>query len=235
MKCYFDGSVGGKADEWLTLGGLAAPDSTWALIQPRWMEMLGDREPIAPYVHMTDLITGNHGFKGRDGWTKPKVRQLVSDVVNLLGSVPPSNLCAFACAIDVRAHRRLRGEGYQIDPPSVVCAHLGLGKLLEWYTARHSLEVSHLFYDQNEPFIRPIRREWLKSINPKKRIVDDLFWGRIANVQPVLMKDTPGIQAADVIAWSFARRLRNQPNDEWSTLATTLVGNRRQRGILTCT
>src|ERR1700722_12652109 len=61
MNCYFDGSVGDKLEKWLTLGGLAAPNSTWDFIQQRWAEMLGNREPIAPYVHMTDLITGNQG------------------------------------------------------------------------------------------------------------------------------------------------------------------------------
>ena len=125
MNCYFDGSVGGKSDEWLTLGGIAAPDSTWTTLQDQWKVMLSDRDPAAPYVHMTDLITGNREFRSTEGWTPVKVKRLVSDVITLMGSTPPANLCAFACAIDVKAHKRLLKEGYDIGDPAVICAQLG--------------------------------------------------------------------------------------------------------------
>jgi hypothetical protein len=235
MKCHFDGSVGGYSDEWLTLGGFAATDATWATIDKQWKSMLRDRYPIAPYVHMTDLITGNDPFERKAGWTDCKVEGLVSDIQTLLGSIPTSNLCAFACSIDMKARKRLIAEGYQITDPAVICAENGIGRLLKWYDDRHPLELAHLFYDQNEPFIRSIRRRWLKVVGNKKLVTDELFWGRIANVQPVCMHDTPGIQAADVVAWAFTRRIRNEGGDPWANLANTMIGSRQGAGILTCT
>jgi hypothetical protein len=49
------------------------------------------------------------------------------------------------------------------------------------------------------------------------------------------MQETPGIQIADLIAWSFVRRLQNEPNDRWARLASTLLGGRFGSGVLTCT
>lgn len=235
MNCYFDGSIGGQHDAWLTLGGFAASDKTWARIEAEWEVMLRDRYPIAPYVHMTDLITGNDPFEREAGWCSCRVKGLVDDVINLLGSINPTDLCAFACSVDVLARKRLKDEGYPVTDPAIICAENGLGRLLEWYTDKHGIELSYLFYDQNEPFIRSIRRRWQRAVPQRKLVTGDLFWGRIAGVLPVAMERTPGIQAADVIAWAFTRKLRNVPNDEWATLSDRLIGNRQKRGILTST
>jgi len=233
MRCYYDGSIGGQSDEWLTLAGFAASDDTWAAFQKAWEAMLKDRDPIAPYVHMTDLITGNNGFSRDDGWGVQNVDRLVSDVESLLFSFG-RKMCAVACAMDIQARKRLVREGHPIPDPAVVCAEIGLGGLMDLYLQKHDIELAHLFYDQKEPFIRSIRRKFLKfqEENPQ-RITTDLMWGIIANVQPVSMRDTPGIQAADVVAWAFTRRLRNAEGDKWTTLANNLLGTREYRGILT--
>jgi hypothetical protein len=235
MNCYFDGSVGGQSNEWLTLGGVAAPDAIWASFHTQWEAMLRDRDPIAPYVHMTDLITGNGSFKSGAGWDENKVDRFVHDISVLLNSIDKSKICGFACSVDVHAHKRLIAEGYDVTDAAVICAEVGVGNLFKWFDRTQQLEMAYLFYDQNEPFIRSIRRNWLKFNNPNKLVTDELFWGRIANVQPVRMQDTPGVQAADVLAWAFTRRLRNAPGDRWSTLADLLLGNRQHVGILTNT
>src|ERR1700728_1401779 len=108
MNCYFDGSVGGKSDEWLTLGGLAAPHGIWAAFRGDWIAMLQSRDPVAPYVHMTDVVTGQRPFRRDAGWTDAKKKQLVSDAIDVLGTIPTTHLCAFACGIDHKAHTRLR-------------------------------------------------------------------------------------------------------------------------------
>ena len=68
MNCYFDGSVGGQSDEWLALGGFIATDPTWAKFQTDWKAMLQNRDPVADYLHMTDLLADSgarrKGFRG---------------------------------------------------------------------------------------------------------------------------------------------------------------------------
>src|ERR1700693_3061758 len=219
MNCYFDGSVGGISDEWLTLGGFIATDKTWAAFHNQWEALLRNRYPIAPYIHMTDLITGNDPFERKAGWTDCKVDALVSDVVTLLGQTSATGeMCAFACAVYVQARGRLVTEGYEVSDPAVICAEVGIGNLLNWYTDRYGLELACLFFDQNEPFIKSIRSRWLKAMRPNRMVTDELFWGRIEDVEPVSMQDTPGIQAADIVAWAFTRRLRNSAGDRWASL-----------------
>ena len=124
------------------------------------------------------------------------------------------------------------GMLWPYSPPAVICAENGIGRLLHWYLDHHKVELAHLFYDQGESFIKSVRTRWL-SEEEKKRKVKHPFWGMIANVQPLNMRDTPAIQAADLVAWAFTRRLRSDPGDDWSTLADTLIGNRKRNGLLT--
>jgi hypothetical protein len=217
MHCYFDGSIGGESDQWLSLGGLCATDHIWATFQQRWEKMLRDRYPIAPYIHMTDLITGNDPFERQAGWGEEKVDRLVSDAESLFNSIDKKDICAFACSIDIKAWQRLKDEGYQVSDPAVICAEIGIGALFTWYRNMHRLEMAHLFYDQDEPFISSIRRRWLDVHKSNHLVTDQLFWGTIANVQPVDMRDTPAIQAADMVAWSATRRLRySLAEDKWA-------------------
>lgn len=230
MKCYFDGSLSGDA-RWLSLGGLVATDGVWADFEKEWEAMLrSGLHPIAPYVHMTDLMTQNDPFERLSGWDDDAASKLVWDAVSVLASARKGHLRAFSSSIDVMAHARLVAEGFEIAEPAVICAHSGINALLEWYWDKHGVELAHLFYDQNEPFISSIRSEWLRKVRPKKP--SEVFWGAIANVQPVDMRDTPPMQAADIVAWAATRRLRNASGDEWASFADILIGNRKQSGLL---
>jgi hypothetical protein len=64
MKCFWDGSYGESesGDEWITLAGFAAPDAVWAEFDDRWNTMLKERYPIAPYIHMIEMLDGEDPF-----------------------------------------------------------------------------------------------------------------------------------------------------------------------------
>lgn len=225
MNCYFDGSIGGDSDQWLTLGGLIATNPNWATFQKQWEAMLRDRYPIAPYVHMTDLITGNDPFEICNGWTEYKVDRLVQDAEIVLGQMHKEHVRAFACSIDLSARKRLIAQGYEISDPAAICAEIGMGALIQWYRDTHPFEMAYLFYDQDEQFISSIRSSWLIYDKQRKQRLAHPFWGTIANVRPVSMHDTPGIQAADIVAWSVTRRLRyGGTDDKWAPLANSLIG-----------
>ncbi len=234
MNCYFDGSVGGNENEWLTLGGIVATAHTLKRVEAQWAIMLRERYPIAPYLHLTDLLTGNDPFERRAGWTDHQVTALINDVLSVVHAAPKHEFCAFACSIDTHARERLVTEGYKIDAPAIIAAEIGIGNLFTWYRNKHGMTLAHLFYDKNEAFIRSIRTRWLKYYDPG-RVTTDLFWGSIATVTTLEMRDTPGLQIADLIAWAVTRRLRNTRADRWGHLADTLIGNRTHPGLLTAT
>ncbi len=143
--------------------------------------MLADRDPIAPYIHMSDLLTENGAFKRELGWTQPKAEKLVKSAEDLLASVDRNDMCAFACSVDIAARDRLRRQGYAVSAPAVICAENGLGKLLTWYAERHKVELAYVFYDQNEPFIKSIRTRWLRHKHKMRNrlVTDDLVWGAL--------------------------------------------------------
>lgn len=72
LRTFFDGSRGdnGEGSEWLTLAGYVSNDALWAEFDRAWTTMLRNHYPIAPYVHMTDLMTANDPFERKpDGPT----------------------------------------------------------------------------------------------------------------------------------------------------------------------
>ena len=119
--------------------------------------MLINRDPVAPYIHMTDIVTQNGAFKSKLGWTGNKIIRLVNDAEFVFHLAPKNTLCASACSVDTKARIRLLAKGYRIPKPAVVCAEIGLKHLFSWYVNTHKFELAYLFYDQGEPFIRSIR------------------------------------------------------------------------------
>jgi hypothetical protein len=209
MRCYFDGSEGkdDRGAKWLTLAGYMASDSFWGDFDDKWKAMIRNRYPIAPYIHMNPLVMREDPFERVAGWTDEKMTELVTDALKFLGVINKRAYCSFVMSIDVTAHERLLAEGLDIpQEPVVFLTHVCIHQAFLWYAEEHpeSLERAYVFFDQNEPFIYRFREAWLKHT---MKTIATPFWGLIANVQPVDMRNTPAIQAADMLAWGRTRSL----------------------------
>lgn len=213
MQCYFDGSTG-KDDgggQWLTLAGYMASDAFWVDFQLKWERMLQERYPMAPWLHMWELLGHEDPFTRINGWTDDKISELVVDgALGLLQSLDKKAFRAFVYSIDVTAHARLGVEGYRIGDPSTICAHSCIGAACDWYSSNHDPDLVYIYYDRGETFFEPVRRQWLKSQNPKMKIVAGDFWGWVGDIHDANMRVTPAIQAADLIAWARSRELSNK-------------------------
>src|SRR5436309_5487153 len=139
MRCFFDGSEGqdDNGSQWLTLAGYIASDKFWGQFQPTWEKMLRDRYPVAPYLHMWQMLSHEDPFERANGWTDDKINRFVSDALDLLQHEDKQRFLACAYSVDVTAHSRLVAEGYEIADPATVCAHSCLKVLCDWYTARY--------------------------------------------------------------------------------------------------
>jgi hypothetical protein len=215
MRCYWDGSKGNddSGAEWLTLAGFIASDGFWGDFQGKWEMMLRARYPIAPFIHMSDMVTYNDPFERVAGWTAIKIKDLVDDAIKLLNGMNKRAYCSFVCSVDVSAHGRLLTEGLDMPPdPIALLAKLCIDGAFSWYFKEHpqGIEVAYVFFDQNEPYISEFRRQWLKRSSSSKMVLQDPFWGLIANVTPMNMRNTPPIQAADMLAWARTRSLSSK-------------------------
>jgi hypothetical protein len=202
MYCYFDGSTS-ETSQWLTLAGYAAQDSLRRELQPNWEQMLRERYPIAPYIHMTDLLSNTDPFERLAGWTDERIDELIWDALKLLVALDKSLFRSFVCRIDMEAHARVASEGHRIESPLQICAECCLCPAMEWYVQRFGLDTFYVFYDRGEGYFKPLRRWWLAET--AKGATPNEFWRRIGDMQPVDMHKHPLIQAADMVAWAESR------------------------------
>jgi len=117
MQCYFDGS--GRSRRYrqpvANSGRIHGADSFWGRFRDDWDRMLRERYPVAPYIHMIELLSREDPFAwGAAGWNEQKINKLILGALNILQQVDKREFCSFICSIDTSAHERLLAEGYVI-------------------------------------------------------------------------------------------------------------------------
>jgi hypothetical protein len=79
MKAYYDGSTteDEQGEKWITFAGIAGTDAVWAEFDTRWARMLASRYPVAPYIHLIELLDNNDPFENHVGWCEERNRALI--------------------------------------------------------------------------------------------------------------------------------------------------------------
>src|SRR5579863_4469964 len=216
---YFDGS--GNNDDpvskYVTLGGFAAEDDTWNYFETEWWKILRDRGNPS-YSHMNEAIRHKDAF---DGWSAEKTDFLYQGLLGLLTEVGQTRrFCAFRATVDLDAHRTWASVN-NIPPIERLCADLAFFKLSSWYASFPTLVLGDIdiYFDRNEPYMNILMQAW----NNKETIGKSPWWGLVRMIGPLEMQRTPGLQAADMIAWSH-NRLKTHGDQGWAgRLATTLT------------
>jgi hypothetical protein len=217
MKCYFDGSEGKDlhGDTWVTLAGFAAPDKSWERFDDTWTKMLHRRYPMAPYVHMWQIISGTDPFERTNGWTKDKVVSLISDAVELLKT--RESFLPFSCRVNLTARERIIAEGHVVYDPMRLCAEMCMALCLDtsFLDARFKkkIESVYIFFDRGEFFMKPFKAHWLANRTPPSELATDpdkRVWDIIKNVIDGDKEIYLGLQAADMVAWATTRDLANK-------------------------
>jgi hypothetical protein len=183
-----------------------AGDGLWKQFDKDWItEVLHKREPHAPYLHMSQLLTGNGPFRG---WEQDRRYNLVMDAVDYLQNLPKKAFCAVVCSIDETARNRLIADGCTITEPHVICAQCCIGQAFQWYYDTHPdrIEAAYIHFDQNEKFMHPIRQRWQQENKGQRLVIANTFWGLIVDISDLDMRNTSALQAADLLAWATSRR-----------------------------
>ena len=209
MKLHLDGSEGDDdgGRKWMTLAGYIASDGFWRDFDDRWTTMLHNRYPVAPYIHMNELMGWDDPFERVNGWTDRRKEELILDAVKLLQSINKRAFCSFLCRIDLSGHAALIAEGASLKPPEFMCADACISQSFKWYISEHPdhLEAAHIFSDRDEPYIKEFKKEWARHQEPKRLIKPGNLWGWIASIEEVNMRETPATQACDMVAWAESR------------------------------
>ncbi len=204
LKSYFDKS--GQEDQaLLTIGGVAASDDVWAELDTDWNLILQKNEPPAAYMHMVDAIHLRGEFAREKGWNDDHVFGLINLLLSYLSNAPlKAKYCQFSCSLKMDDYNKLRAETYQLDSPADIVATACVRQMSEWYfTDYRGLDVeAHYYFDQGEPFEEIIRAKWNRmrlEQNPKYQ------WAHVTHIDEAVMRETPGLQIADMLAWATNR------------------------------
>ncbi len=213
LRVHLDSS-GKSCDEFMTLAGFAAPDELWEDFENKWDEILKAHTPRAGYVHMKEINALTKGFDQRLGWSQPKAFGLAASCLAYMSRLDKERFRMFYCTVDICAWHKLKGEGYVIPEPIELCNEFAVFGIQLWYAFKFPLESAiidlktdgeHYIFDRNEEFFLPFRAKW-NSEKDKFETSGALSpWVLIEDVTEGESKKIPGIQAADILAWSVNR------------------------------
>lgn len=217
MKVFYDGSFGEdeKGDKWITLAGIAGTDSLWADFDRKWDKMLKSRYPIAPFIHMIELMNDEDPFEPAVGWTSENKSQLIGDAIELMSQMKKAEFRMAWSSINESALTRLRQEGLDLssDPLIHVTADCFFATVGVYLTnvPDATQEPLYVFYDRGEKFLRKFKHKWLHGRTKHGCPSDpENWWDSFADVQELDLKNHFGLQAADMIAWGTSRALSDK-------------------------
>jgi hypothetical protein len=127
----------------------------------------------------------------------------------------------FYCTVDLGAWHKLRGEGYEIPGPIELCNEFSVYAIQLWYAYKFPLKTEmfdlktdgeHYVFDRNEDFYLPFRAKWYLEKDKFDNTGALSPWVLIDDVTEADMRKVPGIQAADILAWSVNREHTAPPD-----------------------
>jgi hypothetical protein len=183
--------------------------------------ILAAHHPKVDHMHMWEAAGRTKHFSG---WTEKQVEGLCQNLCEFLRSVHGSSFFnGFRFTIDLGAHRTW--GSISNAPPAV--RNLALGtfhRAMRWYLStlpRKKLALPlALLFDRSEPYMNVVMQEWIKKRSPK---TESVYWNLISTVAPVEMALNPGVQAADMLAWSINRKKSHGVNDWRGKLANAIL------------
>jgi hypothetical protein len=196
----------------MALAAFAGTDDIWAEFEGKWDDILHSHVPRAEYIHMKELHPRMKGFDWKLGWTEKNTWELVFKCLMYMQHLDKQRFRMFYCAIDLEAWRKLKAETYQLPDPIELCNTFCSEMVMRWYLVRYPDVLNpmsaaiHYFFDKDEAFKQPFEDKWnheTRNIDATKG--DWSIWSMVKEVASVKMQDVPGIQAADILAWSINR------------------------------
>jgi len=190
VKAYFDASSDEREEIAITLGGICGTEAAWPRLEESWAAALAD-------ISIKEWHTAEQFTRPRtDFWAA--ATRLFSALLDCWGEM------AFSSAVTVRMHdyHRARSEGLVLPAPKAICVDHALEFVVVPTAADFPM---FLYFDRTERFMHPLRRVWEKALAKGPRT----GWPRqVEQMLPVNSEFVPGLQMADLIAWSANRYQR---------------------------
>lgn len=218
IRAYLDRS-GLPASRFVSLAAFGAPDDVWAKFETGWYDILKSAPSRIDYMHMKEAMQRRHGtpFSQAKGWTQENAWTLVFRLVKFMSEFQRTELLNFSCVVDMEAWRKVTGEGVQlpseIEICNTYCGKVAVAAAVNSLVMANEEEVIdvrrkdliHFIFDRSEPFFEKFKDEWNAGKNHAEKTGKFSPWQLVDSVTEGSMKTTPGIQAADILAWGLNR------------------------------
>jgi len=215
LKCYFDGS--GTTDQTLTLAAIAGDEQVWKALEADWLVLLG--RVGATYMHMREAMARVDGFERISTDERDWLVNALLTVVDQYQK-DSGRLTLYTCAVDLVAHAEYAAKIPTLPSPARMCVRSLFPKIYDWYAKfpEPILDVIEMYFDRNEKFMEHLDADW----RDKEFCRQHPAWDLVRTIAPVKMKETPGVQVADLFAWA-RNRVEMNTGDKWYAIARLIL------------
>ena len=137
-------------------------------------------------------------------WDRDKINFLVQGFIGLLqvATVRKKTFCGFRCTIDLDAHRRW-AEPNNIPGVAELCANFAFRLFSRWHAdfPAESISPFEIIFDRGDPYLNVLEKKW----RDREQRLKYPWWKLVNNISNAGMKETPPLQAADMLAWARYR------------------------------
>jgi hypothetical protein len=217
VRAYLDSS-GKRGDRFVTLAAFAATDDTWGEFEQGWDKVLKGGFRPAPWMHMVEAVHLKPGFpfSRAKGWDRDKVWELVLSLAKYMAEFRQGALTMHTCEIHMDAWRKLTARGYTLHSEVEICnCYVCEFIVAQFAKQQHPAlpapilpksKLLNFVFDRNEPFFPAFSRLRNAHMELCNRLgVLNSPWGFVDGITEGYAQTTPGLQAADMLAWGINR------------------------------
>lgn len=177
-------------------------------------------------------------FSYQKGWNQETAWTLVFKLAKFMSEFKNTELLNFSCVINMDDWRKIHDdEGVDIPTEITLCnfyvprqamktAAMSLLKAHEGkqHIPLTSDDLIHIVFDRNEPFFDSFKSEWNAEKDKANQGIAFSPWLMVDSVTEGTMQTTPGIQAADILAWGLNRE-NTAPEGHYGTGLANILRN----------
>ena len=230
LQSYFDdsGNSSMQGDPYLTLAGLAAPDTCWDDFKKDWESTLKHHEAPErngiPYFHAVEAFHGNGGFQDWDrSGDKEKVLNLFYGLTKVIHShardfgKSPKEIITFSCCVRFGAYEFTKKKIVEPKPIQYICFDHCLAIVLGYAEFKADNNGNPLlvepFFGHEDQFFHKLRKLYRDAAEKDHELA---YRMNIPNAKDG--RTLYPLQAADLLAWTLNRCYNKGVNDKWGKL-----------------
>lgn len=201
VHAFFDESGSHAGSPALCVAGYAFEKRQARLLAREWQTVL--KRYKLPFFHMVDCA---HGNRECASLTKD---QRIKLATSLIAIVKGRAAHGFAVSVDVEAFREVMPSWGPAKTPYAFCARCVIDEMGRWFfktgfkgKSAYFFEAGHESRSEAEQVVGAVLTNPLNAIR-------SVHYGYVAH-SFVLKKESPAVQAADLLAWQWATDLKHQ-------------------------